>query len=416
MVAYCVSELVEKIYVMAEKIRVLRILNRFNLGGPTYNASQLTKHLEPDFETLLIGGPNEKDEHDSLHIPNSLGIEPVIIDSMRRSMNLVLDRAAYRDIKKIIKEFNPHIVHTHASKAGAVGRSAAFSMKVPVIVHTYHGHVFEAYFNGLISSVYKSIERNLARKTDAIIALSERQKADLTSRFRVCEKDQVHVIANGFDLAKFQEDKEIKRAQFREKYKLRNDEFAIGIIGRMVPVKNHAMFVDVVERVSKLHRGKVRYFIVGDGETSDEIRRLFIQKNIAVNDTTDPDTMVHFTSWQKQVDEIMAGLDILVLTSLNEGTPVCLIEAQAANCPVVSTDVGGIRDIVIDGKTALLSPSQDVETMSRNIVKLITDKKMYESMTLYGWEFVRDRFQYQRMVDDMKALYLQLLANKNIQL
>ncbi|HCB63508.1 MAG TPA: hypothetical protein DHV29_05440 [Bacteroidales bacterium] len=401
---------------MAEKIRVLRILNRFNLGGPTYNASQLTKHLEPDFETLLIGGPNELNEHDSLHIPHSLGIEPVIIESMRRSMNFVLDRAAYRDVKKIIADFRPHIVHTHASKAGAVGRSAAYKMKVPIIVHTYHGHVFEAYFSSLISSFYKTIERNLARKTDAIVALSVRQQADLVSRFRICNKDQVHVIANGFDLTKFQEEKAIKRSLFRKKYQLQDDEFAIGIIGRMVPVKNHTMFVDVVDRVSQLHRGKVRYFVVGDGETNLEVRHRFNQKNIATNDNTDPDTMVHFTSWQKNVDEIMSGLDLLVLTSLNEGTPVCLIEAQASNCPVVSTDVGGIRDIVIDGKTALLSPSQNVETMSRNIVKLITDKILYESMSSQGWEFVGERFQYQRMVEDMKALYYNLIELKKVKL
>jgi len=399
---------------MAEKIRVLRILNRFNLGGPTYNASQLTKHLEPDFETLLIGGPNEKNEHDSLHIPHSLGIEPVIIDSMRRSMNLVLDRAAYRDIKQIIKEFKPHIVHTHASKAGAVGRSAAYSMNVPVIVHTYHGHVFEAYFNGLISSVYKTIERNLSKKTDAIIALSDRQRLDLVKRFRVCSDEQTHVIANGFDLSHFQSGMSEKRNRFRKNYALADDEFAIGIIGRMVPVKNHAMFVDVVERVNHMYSGKVRFFVVGDGETNDDTRKRLQQKNISISDHADTHAMVHFTSWQKNVDEIMAGLDILMLTSLNEGTPVCLIEAQAANCPVVSTDVGGIRDIVIDGKTALLSPSQDVEAMSQNIVKLMKDQALHHSMKQHGWEFVRDRFQYERMVEEVKALYLQLLANKKI--
>ena len=220
---------------MTKKIRILRILNRFNLGGPTYNASQLTKYLEPEFETLLVGGPNENNEHDSLHIPHSLGIEPVIIGSMYRSMNLMLDRVAYREIKKLISDFKPHIVHTHASKAGAIGRSAAFSMKVPIIVHTYHGHVFEAYFNSLMSSFYKTIERNLAKKTNAVIALSERQKADLTSRFRICRKEQIHVIPNGFDLSKFNENGELKRANFRSKYKLENDEFAVGIIGRMVP-------------------------------------------------------------------------------------------------------------------------------------------------------------------------------------
>jgi len=400
---------------MVEKIRVLRILNRFNLGGPTYNASQLTKHLEPDFETLLIGGPNEKDEHDSLHIPHSLGIEPVIIDSMRRSMNPVLDRAAYRDIKKIIKDFKPHIVHTHASKAGAVGRSAAYSMKVPVIVHTYHGHVFEAYFNGLISSVYKAIERNLSKKTDAIIALSERQRLDLVKRFRVCSDEQTHVIANGFDLSHFQSGMTEKRTRFRKKYALADDEFAIGIIGRMVPVKNHTMFVDVVERVSRKYKGKVRFFVVGDGETSEDTRKRLQQKKISISDRADTHATVHFTSWQKKVDEIMVGLDILMLTSLNEGTPVCLIEAQAANCPVVSTDVGGIRDIVLDGKTALLSPSQDVEIMSQNIVQLMNDQALYQSMKLHGWEFVRDRFQYERMVEDVKALYIQLLANMKIQ-
>jgi len=406
--------LVEKIYVMTKKIRILRILNRFNLGGPTYNASQLTKYLEPEFETLLVGGPNENNEHDSLHIPHSLGIEPVIIGSMHRSMNLMLDRVAYREIKKLISDFKPHIVHTHASKAGAIGRSAAFSMKVPIIVHTYHGHVFEAYFNSLMSSFYKTIERNLAKKTNAVIALSERQKADLTSRFRICRKEQIHVIPNGFDLSKFNENGELKRANFRSKYKLENDEFAVGIIGRMVPVKNHAMFVDVIDRVSKMYSGKVRYFIVGDGETCEDTRQRLQKKNISFNDGTEPDVNVHFTSWQTNVEEIMVGLDLLALTSLNEGTPVCLIEAQAANCPIVSTDVGGIRDIVVEGKTALLSPSQNVEAMSSNMIKLFTDMQLYQSMKLHGWDFVKDKFQYQRMVEDIKKLYYSLLTKKNI--
>jgi len=399
---------------MTKKIRILRILNRFNLGGPTYNASQLTKYLEPEFETLLVGGPNENNEHDSLHIPHSLGIEPVIIGSMHRSMNLMLDRVAYREIKKLISDFKPHIVHTHASKAGAIGRSAAFSMKVPIIVHTYHGHVFEAYFNSLMSSFYKTIERNLAKKTNAVIALSERQKADLTSRFRICRKEQIHVIPNGFDLSKFNENGELKRANFRSKYKLENDEFAVGIIGRMVPVKNHAMFVDVIDRVSKMYSGKVRYFIVGDGETCEDTRQRLQKKNISFNDGTEPDVNVHFTSWQTNVEEIMVGLDLLALTSLNEGTPVCLIEAQAANCPIVSTDVGGIRDIVVEGKTALLSPSQNVEAMSSNMIKLFTDMQLYQSMKLHGWDFVKDKFQYQRMVEDIKKLYYSLLTKKNI--
>lgn len=170
------------------KIRVLSILNRFNLGGPVYIASQLAKYLEPEFETMLIGGPNELQEHDSLHIPYSLRIKPIIIDSMRRSMDPISDKTAYSEVKKIIKDFKPEIVHTHASKAGAIGRLAAYNLKIPVIVHTYHGHVFNAYFNGFVSSVYKIVERNLAKKTDAIIALSQRQKYDLVKNIRFAKK------------------------------------------------------------------------------------------------------------------------------------------------------------------------------------------------------------------------------------
>lgn len=396
------------------KIRVLSILNRFNLGGPVYIASQLAKYLEPEFETMLIGGPNELQEHDSLHIPHSLGIEPIIVNSMRRSMDPIADKAAYSEVRKIIKDFKPDIVHTHASKAGAVGRLAARNLKVPVIIHTYHGHVFNAYFNGVVSSIYKIVERYLAKKTDAIIALSQRQKIDLVKKYKVCKDAQTYIIPNGFDLSNFQSGIEEKRKKFREQYNLEEDEFAIGIIGRMVPIKNHEMFVNVVERVSQIFDGKVRYFIVGDGETLEKTQNQLIEKNISFSNDNNKAT-VHFTSWKKDIAEIMLGLDIVALTSLNEGTPVCLIEAQAANCPIVSTDVGGIRDIVIDGETALLSPSNDVEAMSNNIVNLIKNKELYSKLKSKGAIFANANFQHTQMVLRTKELYKELLAKKNIQ-
>lgn len=391
------------------KIKILRILNRFNLGGPTYNASLLTKYLSDNYETLLIGGPNEKNEHDSMHIPHSLGIEPQIVDSMVRSLNFFQDRKAYSDIKKIIADFKPDIVHTHASKAGALGRRAAHQLNVPVIVHTYHGHVFEAYFNGLVSNMYKGIERRLSRKTDAIIALSERQRNDLVVKHRICKPDQVHIIPNGFDLDKFQIDNDLKRNAFRDKYKLEPTDFAIGIIGRMVPVKNHGLFVEVIERVAK-HAGKrLRVFIVGDGETKEATVAQLQQKGIAFSENDAPIATVHFTSWQTSVDYIIAGLDLVALTSLNEGTPVCLIEAQAANCPVVSTDVGGIRDIVVDGKTALLSASGNADAMAANILRLMNEDDYYISFKTGGNAFVCERFHFMRMVNDIDHLYRSLL-------
>jgi glycosyltransferase involved in cell wall biosynthesis len=328
-------------------------------------------------------------------------------------MDPISDKTAYSEVKKIIKDFKPEIVHTHASKAGAIGRLAAYNLKIPVIVHTYHGHVFNAYFNGFVSSVYKIVERNLAKKTDAIIALSQRQKYDLVKKYKVCKEAQTHIITNGFNLSNFQNGVEEKRKKFREHYQLDENEFAIGIIGRMVPVKNHEMFVNVIERVSQIFDGKIRYFIVGDGETLKKTQNQLIEKNISFTENNDKAT-VHFTSWQKDITETMFGLDIVALTSLNEGTPVCLIEAQAANCPIVSTDVGGIRDIVIDGETALLSPSNDVEAMSNNIVNLITNKELYKKLKSKGAIFANAHFQHTEMVSKTKELYRKLLTKKNI--
>ena len=161
--------------------KILRIINRFNLGGPIYNVAYLTKYLSPEFETLLIGGMKDDDEESSEFILKDIGVDYKIIPEMKRSINPFHDIIAYKKIKKIIQEFKPDIVHTHAAKAGAIGRSAAHTCNIPVIIHTFHGHVFHSYFGGVKTLVYKTIERNLARKTSAIIALSERQKEELVN-------------------------------------------------------------------------------------------------------------------------------------------------------------------------------------------------------------------------------------------
>src|SRR4051812_36012928 len=166
--------------------RVLRIINRFNLGGITYNVSYLSRYMPREYETLLIGGPEEEGEESSLFIPHSLGLRPTIITELRRSINPLSDYFAYRRIRKIIKEFNPEIVHTHASKAGAIGRLAALRAGVPVIVHTFHGHVFKGYFGNFKTGIFKAIERYLSRRSSAIIAISDIQKKELTLEYQVC--------------------------------------------------------------------------------------------------------------------------------------------------------------------------------------------------------------------------------------
>lgn len=391
--------------------KVLRILNRFNLGGPTYNAAYLSRYLEPEFETLLIGGPNEPSEKNSEYIVRNLGINPLIIPEMRREISPIHDYKAFLRLKQIIRDFKPDIVHTHASKAGALGRHAAISMNVPVIVHTFHGHVFDAYFSSLTSSIYKRIERTLAHKTNAVIAISDIQKDDLTRKYQICQPDKVHVVPLGFDLSRFREDMELKRKVFREKYEIADDEIAIGIIGRLVPIKNHQMFLDAFKYVLDHTQKKVRAFIVGDGESRQQIMDYAHNQGIVFTNGKDfnPSAPLTFTSWVKEMDLVNAGMDIVTLTSLNEGTPVSLIEAQAACKPIVSTKVGGIENVVIPNKTALLSDRYDIETFSQHLLTLVEDQQMRQSFSEQGWDFVRDKFHYERLVSDMGRLYHQLL-------
>ena len=222
--------------------KILRIINRFNLGGPTYNAAYLTKYLESDYETLLVGGQHDESEKSSMHILEGLDLKPIIIPEMQRSINLHKDQIAYRKIQNIIKEFKPDIVHTHAAKAGTLGRRAAYKLGVKQIYHTFHGHVFHSYFGSFKTKIFKEIERNLAKKTTKIIAISDIQKRELSKIHRICPEEKIEVIPLGFDLKRFSTNKDSKRKEFRKKWNIKENEIAIGIIGRLVPIKNHFFF------------------------------------------------------------------------------------------------------------------------------------------------------------------------------
>lgn len=388
--------------------RVLRIINRFNLGGPTYNAAYLSKYLSDDFETLLVGGEKDDTEDSSLHILNNLGLNPIIIPEMKRSISFKNDRIAYRKIKKLIEEFKPDIVHTHASKAGALGRLAASKMNVPVIVHTFHGHVFHSYFNKSVTAFYKSVERNLAKKTSKIIAISDIQKEELGTIHKICSPDKIEVIPLGFDLNKFTLDKENKRKIFRTKWAISDEEIAIGIIGRLVPIKDHIFFLRVAKEIINKTSQKVKFIIIGDGEEKHRLVDFCNQTGVSFDDRQTTGKPVLFTSWIKDVDIALAGLDIVTLTSLNEGTPVSLIEAQATGRPIVSTNVGGIENVVIPGKTALLSEVNDLHRFTTNLLQLIENKEMREQFCNNG-NHVFDKFHYTRLVKDMESLYYSLL-------
>jgi glycosyltransferase involved in cell wall biosynthesis len=387
--------------------KVLRIINRFNLGGPTYNATFLTKFISSDFETLLIGGLPEQGESDSFHIPEEYGINPVIIPELKRKPSIKSDKEAYQKIKKIILEFKPDIVHTHASKAGALGRRAAYACKVPVIVHTFHGHVFHSYFNLIKTNFFKLIERRLAKKTTAIIAISETQKKELSTIHKICPKEKIKIIPLGFDLLKFQIKIKENRIITRTKFNIQEDEVAIAIIGRLTKIKNHAFFLQVCEKTLSAGEKKIKIFIVGDGELKMQICKDVDRLNKLFNNE------LIFTSWIKDIAEFNAGMDIICLTSDNEGTPVSLIEAQASNVAVISSDVGGVKDIVNEGETGFIVPKGNLEEYVQKLGLLIKNKELRTRFSENGWGFVKERFHYTRLTSDMEALYYELITKSN---
>jgi glycosyltransferase involved in cell wall biosynthesis len=388
--------------------RVLRIINRFNLGGPTYNASYLTRYLAPEFDTLLIGGSPQPGEAHSGFIPESLGITYRELTAMSRSVNALRDWQSFTEIRQIIREFRPDIVHTHAAKAGALGRIAARSLGVPVIVHTYHGHVFDQYFSPWKSELVQRAERLLARSTDAIVTISELQKLDIVRRFRIAPEEKVHVIPLGFDLDRFAVDAEMRRKAFREKWQLSDDECAVGLIGRFAPVKNHALFIRAFAEAKKANTN-IRAFLIGDGPLKSELTALIESLGLAWSDAPGRADIL-FTSWIKDIPEVMPGLDIVALSSLNEGTPVSLIEAQAAGKPVISTDVGGVRDCILSGESGIICGINDVSAFAEAMTTLAGDSTLRKAMGAEGKTFVFQRFHYTRLVADTRALYHSLLS------
>ena len=389
--------------------RILRILNRFNLGGPTYNAAYLSKYMPSEFETLLIGGQKAESEASSLHITEDLGLDPIVIPTMLRELNPKKDYESYLKIKEIIADFKPDIVHTHASKAGALGRLAAINSDVPHLVHTFHGHVFHGYFNPVKTKMYKTVERYLAKKTDRIVTISNIQKTELGVEHRICPLDKIEVIPLGFDLDRFQVNQEENRNTFRIKYQLKEDTVAIGIIGRLVPIKNHELFLKGIQFIKKNSKIKIQAFIIGDGESRNTIEEQAKKLGLSFDNKANTGVDILFTSWIKKVDAALSGLDLVALTSLNEGTPVSLIEAQAAEKAIVTTNVGGIENVVLPNKSALLSEIDDENGFCENLIKLVDDSIMRMEFSKAGKDFVFSNFHYNRLVKDTSELYHKIL-------
>lgn len=346
------------------KPRLLIILNRLAVGGPAMNVISGAAALSNRFDILLLAGAPDADEEPADYLLDQYkGFQFQKINSLKRSVIPGTDWRAYKEIKQAIQTFQPQIVHTHGAKPGVLGRLAAHRLRVPVIVHTFHGHVFHSYFSNTVSTLIVRIERWLAGFSSAIIAISETLKHELIHTYQIVSADKLQLIRLGIDTARFQDTDGSKRTRFRNEFKLTADTIAIGIVGRLVPVKNHQLFLEtaaqVIESVGNSHR--LRFFIIGDGVNRTALQQQILAKQLrfstaATAGSSGADFI--FTSWRKDMDAVYAGLDIVLLTSLNEGTPVSIMEAMAAGKPVLSTPAGGIPELITPGKNGLLATDQ----------------------------------------------------------
>ena len=369
--------------------------------------------MAPEYETVLVGGMKDETEDSSEFIVEQLGLKPILKKNMQREINLVKDYKAYQEIREIIKTTKPDIVHTHGSKAGTLGRLAAKSLNVPIVIHTFHGHVFHSYFGKLKTSFYKTIERYLASQSTKIIAISNRQKEELVKDHKIGPSQKFEVIPLGFDLNRFKENQEEKRKNFRELHAIPENAVAIGIIGRLVPVKNHKLFLKAIKHVLDFTTQPIKAFIIGDGELMNNLKLEATRVGLGYNKPGEKHPLKHlyFTSWMHDVDVAYAGLDIITLTSFNEGTPVSLIEAQASGRPVISTNVGGIENIVAEGKTGYLVDVEKEFDFFTKLLYLVTHKTERLKMGEQGREEIIKKYSYDRLVNDMKNLYNSLLQN-----
>jgi len=392
-------------------LKLLIITNRFVIGGPAFHVADLAFQLQNDFDIMIVGGEAGKGEETNREMFAYLKSEPIVIDGFSRNASLSKDWKSYKKIKQLIKEFQPDIVHTHTSKPGFLGRMAAHALGVKVIVHTYHGNLFEGYFNSLITSIIIKLEKFLAKRTSALIALSPQQQRVLVSK-GVSDENKIKIIYPGIDKSRLHIKKKF-RTKFRNKYSLREDDIVIAIMGRLVEIKNIQLFIDGIKYLNDKGIQKVRGLIVGDGPEKRNLKEYTWSLKLGCvefGSKTTTDSLI-FTSWCRDISQLYSAIDLLALTSKNEGTPYSLIEAQICGIPIVAADVGGVSDIVQKGKSALLFGSR--EEFYSSLEKVVSDAQLRETMSEEGKKYALNRFESLAMAEETKKLYLDLINDMN---
>jgi glycosyltransferase involved in cell wall biosynthesis len=375
--------------------KIARIIARLNVGGPARHVTWLSEAMSPygstaEFETALITGVVPPGEDDMSRFAIEHGVTPIVIPEMSREIS-PRDVITIWKLFRFFRRYRPDIIHTHTAKAGAAGRAAGFLYRLLTrrrvkFVHTYHGHIFHSYYGRLKTRMFLLIERTLARMTDAIIVLSEQQRREIHETFGVGKREQFHIIPLGIDF----DDLGVVRAS--------GAPFVVAIVGRLAPIKNHDMFLRVADRLRDMQN--VRFVIYGDGS---ERARLTETENVTLAGT-------------HPAAEIYSSIHIAALTSLNEGTPLSLIEAMAAGIPVISTAVGGVVDLLSDvvetndggyevRERGITAKSNDDAGFANGLRRLLTDDPLRTRLAQQARQYARATYSKERLIADIIRLY-----------
>lgn len=384
---------------MTSPIRVLNIVARLNVGGPAIHVTLITEHLHaPEYESLLVAGTVGAAEGDMSYYAEQHGVTPIIIPELGRELHPIRDLRTLWKVYRLIRRYKPDVVNTHTAKAGFVGRIAAWLAGVPVVVHTFHGHVFHGYFSPLKTRFFIMLEQLTGRMSDTIITLTEGQRNDLADTYHVAPREKFTIMGYGLDLDAFAR-AERKTGAFRREWGIPDAAPLVTIVGRLVPVKNHRLFLDAAAKVLAT-MPDARFAIVGDGELRDALE--------AQVEALDMRDAVTFTGWQRDVVPVYADSDVLVISSVNEGTPFTVIEAMATGCPVVATAVGGLPDFLDHGALGQLVPSGDADGLAAAIVETLRQPPDAERLRTQ----IVERYGIARLARDLDQLYRALLEKK----
>jgi glycosyltransferase involved in cell wall biosynthesis len=388
-------------------LRVLRSIARLNVGGPAIQVVNLTRRLVPlGYQTVLLRGQEAAQEGTMDHLADALEVRPVRVPGFQRGIG-AHDLRALRSMIGYLRHFRPDVLHTHTAKAGALGRLAVILSpwwRPRVVVHTFHGHVLKGEFSPRVSRAVALVEKILALPATRLIAVSKEIKDDLVE-FGVARPEKIEVVNLGFDLTRFTTrdgEREAVRRRVRDRLGIPHDARVVTVIARVVKVKRIDRFIEMARELADL--GDVWFLVAGDGD-----RRKELEASPAAQELGE---RLVWAGFEREISDVCFASDVVVLTSDNEGTPVCLIEAQAAAVPVVTTLVGGVETVVRDGVTGRVV-SRDHTELARATRELLERPEERMQMGRAGREHVSAHFTVDRLVSDIDALYRRLLAAGN---